>query len=475
MSEKSLVDVAPRRNSAKTPPMAHGSRDGDRRDEGPARDLQQSAARHRDREVGPEPVALRPPERRKGIDESRERADRVDEEGGVEVHGRREPLGEGAGRDTARRATSEGSRGRRGPPRRSTRSPIATSPVTSGRSGLFRRSISRSAIWFTMFDAAFIAEAHSEPMATVSTIGHVIRRAGSGLCADPKAQTAPERIPRSGGKSVKGRASRSQCFIRPHRPVDGALFERERDLEREQPAGERVERVGELVVGPESETASEIREDALRHRAQEAARRRPRARLRGGAQPRSQAASAIAARARERGRGSGRGNRAGRSGSEPRRSVSGDRGFRPNSVPTSVPSVSASAAASAPAKAAAGAPEDEERDGHEAVRRDVRRAPAAAVRLGHAGVALGGVAPLRRGGGGAEEEPQQRVGGPAAVGEDQESRDRAGDRARSGRRRRRTRSREPRRRSPPAPPPGAPPEPAPKGASGASASGPAGS
>jgi hypothetical protein len=32
-----------------------------------------------------------------------------------------------------------------------------------------------------MFDAAFIADAQSEPMATVRTIGHVIRRAGSGL------------------------------------------------------------------------------------------------------------------------------------------------------------------------------------------------------------------------------------------------------------------------------------------------------
>ena len=48
----------------------------------------------------------------------------------------------------------------------------------------------------------------SDPMATVSTTAQVTRLAGSGLCADPKAQTAPETIPSSGGTSVKGRASR---------------------------------------------------------------------------------------------------------------------------------------------------------------------------------------------------------------------------------------------------------------------------
>jgi hypothetical protein len=35
----------------------------------------------------------------------------------------------------------------------------------------------------------------------------VIARDGSGLCADPHAQIAPEMIPRSGGRRVKGRAS----------------------------------------------------------------------------------------------------------------------------------------------------------------------------------------------------------------------------------------------------------------------------
>ena len=60
-----------------------------------------------------------------------------------------------------------------------------------------------------MFDAAFIAEAQSEPTATVRTTAHVRRRAGSGLWAEPKAQTAPETIPTSGGSSVNGRARRT--------------------------------------------------------------------------------------------------------------------------------------------------------------------------------------------------------------------------------------------------------------------------
>ena len=73
---------------------------------------------------------------------------------------------------------------------------------------MFFRSISRSAIWLTMFDAAFMADAQSDPIATVRTTAQVTRRAGSGLCAEPKAQIAPETIPRSGGSSVNGRARR---------------------------------------------------------------------------------------------------------------------------------------------------------------------------------------------------------------------------------------------------------------------------
>ena len=59
-----------------------------------------------------------------------------------------------------------------------------------------------------MLDAAFITEAHSDPIATVRTTAHVTRLDGSGLWADPKAQIAPETIPSSGGKSVNGRARR---------------------------------------------------------------------------------------------------------------------------------------------------------------------------------------------------------------------------------------------------------------------------
>src|SRR5450432_3216286 len=59
-----------------------------------------------------------------------------------------------------------------------------------------------------MFEAAFIAEAHSEPIATVNTTAQVMRRDGSGLCAEPKAHTAPEMMPRRGGRRVKGRERR---------------------------------------------------------------------------------------------------------------------------------------------------------------------------------------------------------------------------------------------------------------------------
>src|ERR1700693_1903911 len=66
-----------------------------------------------------------------------------------------------------------------------------------------------------MFEAAFIAEAQSEPIATVRTTAHVTRRDGLGLCADPKAQTAPEPVPRSGGRSVEGGARRMYRLTLP--------------------------------------------------------------------------------------------------------------------------------------------------------------------------------------------------------------------------------------------------------------------
>src|SRR4029079_1007915 len=55
--------------------------------------------------------------------------------------------------------------------------------------------------------AALRNAAHSEPSATVSTTDQVSWRAGSGLCTEPKAHTAPEMMPSSGGSSVNGRAS----------------------------------------------------------------------------------------------------------------------------------------------------------------------------------------------------------------------------------------------------------------------------
>jgi hypothetical protein len=55
--------------------------------------------------------------------------------------------------------------------------------------------------------AALRKPAHSDPSATAATTDQVTARAGSGLCAEPKAHTAPETMPRSGGSRVNGRAS----------------------------------------------------------------------------------------------------------------------------------------------------------------------------------------------------------------------------------------------------------------------------
>ena len=84
MSEKSFVDIAPEQEQSEDPADRPGFRGGDARDERPAGDLEQAAARDRDREVGREPVALGPAERRKRVDERRESADAIDEERGVE-------------------------------------------------------------------------------------------------------------------------------------------------------------------------------------------------------------------------------------------------------------------------------------------------------------------------------------------------------------------------------------------------------
>src|ERR1051326_3667052 len=84
---------------------------------------------------------------------------------------------------------------------------IDASPVTSGRFGLLMRSISRSEIWLSVLFAALRNDAQSEPRTTVRMTEAVTARVGSGLCAEPHAQIAPEMMPKSGGRSVNGRAS----------------------------------------------------------------------------------------------------------------------------------------------------------------------------------------------------------------------------------------------------------------------------
>jgi len=57
------------------------------------------------------------------------------------------------------------------------------------------------------FEAAFMRLAQREPRATVPATAQVTPAARSGLWTEPKAQIAPETMPRSGGSSVNGRAS----------------------------------------------------------------------------------------------------------------------------------------------------------------------------------------------------------------------------------------------------------------------------
>ncbi len=84
MSEKSLVDVAPSRNSAKTPPIAQASATTtDATKDHPAtfrRPPRVTAIV----KLAAEPVALGAAEGRKRVHEGRQRADAVDEEGGVQ-------------------------------------------------------------------------------------------------------------------------------------------------------------------------------------------------------------------------------------------------------------------------------------------------------------------------------------------------------------------------------------------------------
>src|SRR5262245_33128593 len=64
------------------------------------------------------------------------------------------------------------------------------------------------------FEAALSSDAQSEPKSTVITTERVSARCGSGLWAEPQAQTAPEMIPNRGGRRVNGRARATKCFKR---------------------------------------------------------------------------------------------------------------------------------------------------------------------------------------------------------------------------------------------------------------------
>ena len=52
-----------------------------------------------------------------------------------------------------------------------------------------------------------VARTGAPVRATVAMTDQVSCHAGSGLCTEPQAQTAPETMPSSGGSSVNGRAS----------------------------------------------------------------------------------------------------------------------------------------------------------------------------------------------------------------------------------------------------------------------------
>jgi len=54
--------------------------------------------------------------------------------------------------------------------------------------------------------AALRNDAQSEPRTIVQITDDVSAREESGLCADPHAHTAPETMPRRGGRRVNGRA-----------------------------------------------------------------------------------------------------------------------------------------------------------------------------------------------------------------------------------------------------------------------------
>ena len=69
--------------------------------------------------------------------------------------------------------------------------------------------------------AAFNRAAVSEPRPIIKRTVAEKRRDGSGLCADPKAVSAPETTPNVGGSSVNGRVKEKYSLAREAKPRIG--------------------------------------------------------------------------------------------------------------------------------------------------------------------------------------------------------------------------------------------------------------
>ena len=264
-------------------------------------------------------------------------------------------------------------------------------------------------------------------MTTVITIGHVKRREGSGLWAEPKAHTAPERIPRSGGRSVKGRTSRSQAFTAV--PASRACPPPPRsDLERGNAAHETClnafanrDRGGLRVVSRRR-----------RGRSPRSLREKPpasTARARRAAATRTPTRRGPSLQRPESGERSG-----GRHGARsPPAALAGTRAVSGILLRKAFPLRSREcprAPASARRTRPPAPPRTRKRSGRDSSR-DVGRSPrprSLAPRRG----SLHAVSPLRRRRRHGEEEPEKPVRRPPPVGENQEARDRSGDRPRPG-------------------------------------------
>ena len=81
----------------------------------------------------------------------------------------------------------------------------ATSPVTRGRVGLFTASMSRSKIWFTVFEAMLRVAAARAPVKIFMARPQVSPT--SPPTGEPTATRAKQTKPKNGASRVKGRAS----------------------------------------------------------------------------------------------------------------------------------------------------------------------------------------------------------------------------------------------------------------------------